>query len=473
MAEEDPDEIFDALITALTEVTKNATNGTIRAVSFSTQQHSLIGLDADHKPLTRTITWADNRAEKQATEMSKSGKGLEIYNKTGLPIHPMGVIYKLLWIRNDKPDLFKQVKYWVGLKEYLFWRFFGELKEETAMAAPTGLMNIFNMDWDDDILSFAGITRSQLPELVDPTYQLTDMDPSIASQIGISPKTPFVMGATDGALAEIGLGAIDKGEVAVTIGTSGAVRTFIDKPQLDPKGRTYCYPVMNGKWIVGGPVNNGGIVFRWIRDNIFGPEKETANLLGMDPYDLLTDIAKKVPAGADGLIFHPFLGGERAPIWNGNARASFFGLSRTHTRAHMVRAALEGVVFNLYSVLLSLQEAIGEPTVITATGGFTHSALWRQMLSDIFEHPVTIPEAFESGCLGAMVVGLMSIGEADDLSVVKNFIGKQNTYEPDESNFQNYRDLLPIYLQVGRQLEGEYDMIAEYQRKHPNPGNKE
>jgi len=279
MAEEDPDEIFDALITALTEVTKNATNGTIRAVSFSTQQHSLIGLDADHKPLTRTITWADNRAEKQATEMSKSGKGLEIYNKTGLPIHPMGVIYKLLWIRNDKPDLFKQVKYWVGLKEYLFWRFFGELKEETAMAATTGLMNIFNMDWDDDILSFAGITRSQLPELVDPTYQLTDMDPSIASQIGISPKTPFVMGATDGALAEIGLGAIDKGEVAVTIGTSGAVRTFIDKPQLDPKGRTYCYPVMNGKWIVGGPVNNGGIVFRWIRDNIFGPEKETANLL--------------------------------------------------------------------------------------------------------------------------------------------------------------------------------------------------
>lgn len=340
------------------------------------------------------------------------------------------------------------------------------------MGATTGFMNIFNLDWDDDILSWIGIKRKQLPELVEPTHQLTGMDKDIANQIGISPNTPFVMGATDGALAEIGLGAIDKGEVAVTIGTSGAVRTFIDKPQLDPKGRTYCYPVMDGKWIVGGPVNNGGIVFRWVRDNLFAPEKETAKMLGMDPYDFLTEIAKTIPAGSDGLIFHPFLGGERAPIWNGNARASFFGLTRTHTRAHMVRAALEGVVYNLYSVLLALQEAVGEPTVITATGGFARSALWRQMLADVFEHPVTIPEAFESGCLGAMVLGLISIGEADDMSVVKQFIGKQNTYQPDPSNFENYRDLLPIYLRVGRKLESEYDLVADYQRKHPHPTDK-
>lgn len=471
MAEEDPDEIFNATVTALSAVVKKA-DGRVRAVSFSTQQHSLIGLDAEHKPLTRVITWADNRAEKQATQLGKSGQGLKIYNKTGLPIHPMGPVYKLLWLKNDKSELFKRTKYWVGIKEYVLWRFFHQLKEETSMGATTGLMNIFKMDWDDDILNFVGIKREQLPELVEPTSQLSGLDPKLADQIGISADTPFVMGATDGALAEIGLGAIGKGEVAVTIGTSGAVRTFIDKPQLDPKGRTYCYPVMDGKWIVGGPVNNGGIVFRWVRDNLFAPEKETAKLLDMDPYDLLTDIAKKIPAGSDGLIFHPFLGGERAPIWNGNARGSFFGLTRTHTRAHMVRAALEGVVFNLYTVQLALQEAVGEPTLITATGGFARSALWRQMLADIFEHPVTIPEAFESGCLGAMTLALISIGEAKDMSVVKQFVGKQNTYQPDPSNFKNYRDLLPIYLRVGRKLESEYDVIAEYQRQHSNPSNQ-
>ena len=467
-AEEDPDEIFNATVTALSDVVKKV-NGPVRAVSFSTQQHSLIALDENHKPLTKVITWADNRSEKQATEASNNGLGMKIYNKTGLPIHPMGPVYKIMWLKKDHPEIFEKAAYWVGLKEYIMWRFFHELKEETSMASATGLMNIFNMDWDDDILSWVGVTRKQLPELVEPTHQLTGMDKDIANKIGISPNTPFVMGATDGALAEIGLGAIDKGEVAVTIGTSGAVRTFIDKPQLDPKGRTYCYPVMNGKWIVGGPVNNGGIVFRWVRDNLFAPEKETAKMLGMDPYDFLTEIAKTIPAGSDGLLFHPFLGGERAPIWNGNARASFFGLTRSHTRAHMVRAALEGVVYNLYTVLLALQEAVGEPTVITATGGFARSALWRQMLADVFEHPVTIPEAFESGCLGAMVVGLISIGEADDLSIVKQFIGKQNTYKPDPSNFENYRDLLPVYLRVGRKLEGEYDIIADYQRKHPHP----
>lgn len=470
-AEEDPDEIFDATVTALTDVVKKV-QGTVRAVSFSTQQHSLIALDENHKPLTKVITWADNRSEKQATEASKNGLGMKIYNKTGLPIHPMGPVYKAMWLKKDHPEIFDKAAYWVGLKEYIMWRFFHQLKEETSMGATTGFMNIFNLDWDDDILSWIGIKRKQLPELVEPTHQLTGMDKDIANQIGISPNTPFVMGATDGALAEIGLGAIDKGEVAVTIGTSGAVRTFIDKPQLDPKGRTYCYPVMDGKWIVGGPVNNGGIVFRWVRDNLFAPEKETAKMLGMDPYDFLTEIAKTIPAGSDGLIFHPFLGGERAPIWNGNARASFFGLTRTHTRAHMVRAALEGVVYNLYSVLLVLQEAVGEPTVITATGGFARSALWRQMLADVFEHPVTIPEAFESGCLGAMVLGLISIGEADDMSVVKQFIGKQNTYQPDPSNFENYRDLLPIYLRVGRKLESEYDLVADYQRKHPHPTDK-
>lgn len=471
MAEEDPDQIFDAAVTAISEVVKEA-NGPVRAVSFSTQQHSLLGLDQNYHPLTRVITWGDNRAEKQATTLSKNGKGLEIYNKTGLPIHPMGVVYKLLWLKQDEPELFQKTAYWVGLKEYLFWRFFGELKEETAMAATTGLMNIFDMSWDKDILDFVGISENQLPELVDPTYQMSGLRSEVATKMGLPAETVFVMGATDGALAEVGLGAIDKGEVAVTIGTSGAVRTFIDHPQLDPKGRTYCYPVMNGKWIVGGPVNNGGIVFRWVRDNLFEPEKATAKLLGVDAYDLLTEIAKKVPAGADGLIFHPYLGGERAPIWNGNARGSFFGLTRTHTRAHMVRAALEGVVFNLYSVLLSLQEAVGEPTIITATGGFSQSALWRQMLSDVFERPVTIPEAFESGCLGAMVVGLISIGEAEDMSIVKAFIGKQNTYQPDPDNFRNYRDLLPIYLRIGRQLESEYDSIADYQRNHAQSTEK-
>lgn len=283
------------------------------------------------------------------------------------------------------------------------------LKEEYSIASATGLFNIFDLDWDEKALQAAGITRNQLPELVDPEYQVTGLNPAYAEVMGIPVDTPFIMGASDGTLSNLGVNAIEPGVVAVTIGTSGAVRVVVDHPVIDEKGRVFCYALTKDKWVIGGPVNNGGIVFRWVRDQLFSPEKVTADLMHADAYDLITKIASEVPAGADGLIFHPYLGGERAPIWDANARGSFFGLTRTHTRAHMARAALEGIVYNLYTVMLALEEVAGKSKEIMATGGFARSALWRQMLADIFESPVTIPQSFESGCLAAVVMAMHSL----------------------------------------------------------------
>ncbi|MCQ2570200.1 MAG: gluconokinase, partial [Limosilactobacillus sp.] len=395
MAEEDPNEILDAFVSGMTEVLRKAdlTTGVLRGVSFSAAMHSLIALDENYKPLTRVITWADNRAEKYATEYAANGKGMELYRRTGTPTHPMSPLYKLIWLRHEEPELFAKAKYWVGIKEFLFNRLFGVLKEEYSIASATGLFNIFDLDWDEEALQVAGITRDQLPELVDPEYQVTGLNPAYAEVMGIPADTPFIMGASDGTLSNLGVNAIEPGVVAVTIGTSGAVRVVVDHPVIDEKGRVFCYALTKDKWVIGGPVNNGGIVFRWVRDQLFSPEKVTADLMHPDAYDLITKIASEVPAGSDGLIFHPYLGGERAPIWDANARGSFFGLTRTHTRAHMARAALEGIVYNLYTVMLALEEVAGKPKEIMATGGFARSALWRQMLADIFESPVTIPQS--------------------------------------------------------------------------------
>ncbi|USS86328.1 gluconokinase [Fructilactobacillus cliffordii] len=475
MAEEDPEEIFSAIISGLSKVIEKADlkPGELKGVSYSCAMHSLICLDENHKPLTRAITWADNRAVNYADELKNNGIGMELYKKTGVPVHPMTPLTKIMWIRNERPEIYKKTRYFVGIKEYVNYKFFGTLKEDYSIANATALFNIFNMDWDDQAMSVAGVTRDQLPELVDTTYQFQGMNERYANMIGIDKDIPFVIGASDGPLANLGVDAIKPGVVAVTIGTSGAVRIVSDKPRIDPKARVFCYYLAKDMWVIGGPVNNGGIVFRWIRDQICLPEKVTAEEMHVDAYDLLTNIASSVPAGSDGLIFLPFLGGERAPIWDADARGTFFGLTRQHTRANMIRAALEGIVYNLYTVMLALSEVVGEPTKIQATGGFARSELWRQMLADVFEQDVNIPESVEGTALGAAVLGMYSFKMIDSLYDVEKFVGVTNTHKPNPENYKAYRELIPIYIRLSRALKPEYKNIATFQRQSENEQDDE
>ncbi len=474
MAEEDPDDIFNATLQAIQEVVTKAqlTDGQVVAISWSAQQHSLIALDQNYKPLTRTITWADNRAEKYAREFKENGKGLEVYKRTGLPIHPMGPFYKLLWLKNEHPELCNKTAFWVGIKEYVIWRYTNVLAEETSMAAATGLLNMQTLEWDDKILKMVGVKKDQLPTLVPTTHSIVGIRSEYAKVMGVPDDVHIVMGATDGALSTIGVGALETGTLAINIGTSAAVRSFMDKPLIDPKARLYCYPIMEGKYLVGGPINNGGIVFNWAHDALFGGEQETAKLLQQDSYDILTKIAETVPAGSAGLLFHPYLGGERAPLWDANARASFFGLNRNHTRAHMIRAVLEGIVFNLYMTTLALTEVTGDPKDILVAGGFVRSSLGRQIMADIYEHEITIPDSYESGCLAAMYLAKMSLGLESDLQGITKYIGKEKKYQPDKDNYPIYRKLIPIYIRLSRELASEYDDIAEFQREFPKLYNK-
>lgn len=468
MAEEDQDEILNAVIKALKQVVSGIDfkRDNLRGVSFSSANQSLIALDKNHQPLTRTQTWGDTRSTKYAEQIKNSPRGQAIYEKTGTPIHPMSLLCKLLWLKNEQPAIYAKAAYYCGIKEYVFYRLFGVWHMDISIASCTGLFNIFDQKWDQEAMDIAGISEEQLPPVVDAYHQFSGLKNEFVAKTGCPTNTTFIQGAFDGALSNLGVGAINEGVVAVTIGTSGAVRIVTNHPVTDPKGRIFCYAVDQKHYVVGGPVNNGGVVFRWARDNLFDAEKSTAELLHENTYDLLTEIASQVPAGSDGLLFHPFLSGERAPIWDANARGSFFGLTQMHTRAHMIRAVLEGIVYNLYTVLLALEEVVGQPKEILATGGFARSQLWRQMLADVFETPVTIPQDFESSCLGAAVIGMRSLGIIDDFAVVKQFIGKTSTYAPDPKNFAVYRELVPIYIRLTRQLKPEYENIARFQIKH-------
>ncbi|MDN6640077.1 MAG: gluconokinase [Tetragenococcus sp.] len=468
MAEQEPEDILEAVTAGLKKMVSQIDwqKDKLKVVSFSSANQSLIALDENYQPLTRIITWGDTRASNAAKEIKNSEQGQELYERTGTPIHPMSLLCKILWLKEDVPEVYNNAAYYCGIKEYILYRLFGTWQMDVSVASCTGLYNIFDLQWDDKALAFVGISQKQLPEVVDAYEQFSGMKDEYAKITGCPQDVTFVQGAFDGALSNLGVNAIDPGVAAVTIGTSGAIRMVSDHPVTDPKGRIFCYALTKDLWVIGGPVNNGGVVFSWARDNLFDAEKSTADLLEKDSYDLLTEIAAQVPAGSDGLLFHPFLGGERAPIWDANARGSFFGLTQMHTRAHMVRAVLEGIVYNLYTVLLALEEVLGQPNTILATGGFARSELWRQMLSDVFERPVTIPQAFESSCLGAAVVGMKSIGAIDELDEVRNFVGKTETYAPNPDHFAVYRELVPIYIRLTRQLKTEYQTIADFQRKY-------
>ncbi|MBS4223792.1 gluconokinase [Lederbergia citrea] len=464
-AEQDPEEIFQAVLQAVSNITKKHTDKELSFISFSSAMHSVIAMDENDDPLTACITWADNRSEAWAQKIKKELNGHEVYKRTGTPIHPMSPLSKIAWIVNDRPEIATKAKKYIGIKEYIFKKFFNQYVVDHSLASCMGMMNLKKLDWDEEALRIAGITRDQLSKLVPTTKIFTNCDPVLANQIGIDPQTPFVIGASDGVLSNLGVNAIRKGEIAVTIGTSGAIRTIIDEPQTDKKGRIFCYALTEKHWVIGGPVNNGGMVLRWIRDEIASSEVETAKRLGIDPYEVLTKIAERVRPGADGLLFHPYLAGERAPLWNPDVRGSFFGLTLSHKKEHMIRAALEGVIFNLYTVFLALTECMDGPvTRIQATGGFARSDVWRQMMSDIFESEVVVPESYESSCLGACILGLYATGKIDSFDIVSDMIGNTYRHAPKEEAVKEYRQLLPIFINLSRVLENEYTQIATYQR---------
>lgn len=467
VAEQDPDEIFDAVLLSLQSVmeTSQASQSDIKVIGFSAAMHSLIAVDDEGEPLTQVITWADQRSEPYARQL-KETNGQSIYEKTGTPIHPMSPLCKLIWMKDEKPEVFQSAARFIGIKEYVFHKLFGTYAVDYSIASATGLFNMEALDWDEEALETAGITPDRLSPIVSTTKVFTGMRLEYAAKTGIGRDTPVVIGANDGCLANLGVNAIDKGVVAVTIGTSGAIRTVTDKPVSDPKGRIFCYALTDKHWVIGGPVNNGGMILRWLRNELCLEEVSQAEAAGREAYDVITEKIAEVQAGSNGLIFHPYLSGERAPSWNANARGSFYGLALHHQKKHMMRAVLEGINMNLYMVLLALEEVIGLPERIHATGGFANSDVWRQMLADIFNQEVHVPMTVESACLGATVLGRFAIGDIDDLSEVGNMVNTGKVNPPQPESVAIYEELMPIYIRLSRLFEEEYDAITAFQEKY-------
>jgi gluconokinase len=464
-AEQDPEEIWTAVTTSVRTLieTSNIERSQLLCLSFGCAMHSLIAVGDQGQLLTKSITWADNRSAKWASQLKQNQKGHAIYRRTGTPIHAMSPLVKLIWLRNEHPEIFEQATKFISVKEYIFYRLFEQYLVDYSIASATGLMNLKELEWDQEALETAGITKHHLSQLVPTTHIVEKISESSALEWRIPVDTPIVMGASDGVLANLSVGAISPGSVTVTVGTSGAVRAVVEHPWTDPQERLFCYALTENHWVIGGAVNNGGIVFRWIRDQLGESEIVTPKELDQDPYELLTNLAQSVPPGADGLVFHPYLVGERAPIWDANARGSFVGLTLRHTKAHIIRAVLEGITYNLNLVLQALEDRIGKPKEIQVTGGLAKSYLWRQILADVFAQEITVPASYESTCLGAAVLGLYALNKIPTLDRVSQMLGLSEPQQPIQENVEIYRKVIPVYNRLLHLLQGEYANLAQLQ----------
>jgi gluconokinase len=257
--------------------------------------------------------------------------------------------------------------------------------------------------------------------------------------------TPLVAGASDGALANLGLGAVAPGVVACSIGTSGAIRGVVPEARIDEKGGVFCYVLVPGRWVVGGAINNGGNVLRWLGDVVGADLAE--------PDSELASMAADVPPGAEGLLMLPYLSGERAPHWTGSPHGAFLGLTARHTRAHLVRAALEGVCLQLGQVLESMRAAGLQTRELRATGGFARSPFWRQLLADVLATPIGFPEGEQGTAVGAGLLGHVALGHLASVDEAAAAVRITEVVQPGRDPAQFYRRLLPAFAATGDAVE--------------------
>ncbi len=454
--EQDPDVLYEAVKTCIAKVVGDLKDddpkSKVIAVSFSSAMHGVIALDDAGNPMTNCILWSDSRSADIASKLKVSVLGEQFYANTGTPIHTMSPLCKIAWMAENMADIHARSAMFVSVKEYVFFKLFGAFLVDFSIASATGLFDVHRRQWYVPALDYAGITPAQLSLPVPITHRCVGLRTVDAEAMGLEYDTPFVLGGSDGCLANLGVGAVTKGIAAVTVGTSGAIRVTENVPRVDPEGRVFSYVLTPELHIVGGPVNNGGNVLQWFLDNLY---VGAHNGVATSSIESLIDMAESVEPGADGLVFLPYLLGERAPLWDASARGAYFGVRMHHGNAHFARATVEGVVYGLYDVARVLMGHTGPIEVIHATGGFFESSFCVQLLADVFGTPVHVKEDVDGSALGAAVVALHALDYLSSLQDVAEHRDVRICY-PNADRHERYARAFAHYARVSTLLKNEF-----------------
>ena len=419
----------------------------IEAIGLTGQMHGCVMLDAEGQVLRPALIWCDQRTQPECDWLEAKIGRERLIELTCNPALPNFTLTKLLWVRTHQPEIFSRIAHVLCPKDYVRYRLTGEYAIDMQEASGTLLLDVAHRRWSEEVAGAAGIPMSWLPDLFESPEICARISDAGAGATGLAVGTPVAAGAGDQGAGAVGMGIVGPGSVSATIGTSGVVFASTDKPTMDRLGRlhTFCHAAP-GLWHVMGVTNGAGLSLRWFRDT-FAPGAS---------YDELTADAAKVPAGSDGLLWAPYLFGERTPHLDPQARAAFVGLTASHTRAHCVRAVMEGVAFSLRDTLTLFAE-LGIPVEqIRLGGGGARGPLWRQIQADVYGRAVELLAAEEGGAFGAALLAGVGVDAWPSVEAacaatvhVAESIAAKNAATMEEA-YRQFRRVYPALKEIGR-----------------------
>jgi gluconokinase len=396
-AEQNPEEIFAAVVSVIQTI---AAHHEVTVISFSAAMHSIMAVNGEGKPLSPLIIWADTRSISQSQELEKIGLRQVLYEETGTPVHPMSPLCKLLWWKENLPEMLKRAHKLISIKEYVIFRLTGQFLIDYSIASATGIFNLSTLSWSSTALNQLGISSDKFSDPV-PTHFSVELTQDQSAFLELKNSVKLIIGASDGCCAQLGSGATQEEDISITVGTSGAVRKMSKTRLIDLQGRVFNYILDPHNFVCGGATNNATAVIHWFAKQFL--QKPTTTLIEF------IDQTKEIQAGSEGLLFLPYVFGERAPIYDAATSGVFLGITVQHSQLHFQKAVAEGICFALKSILETFHVS-SHPCRLIVSGGITYSPEWLQMLSNVLGKELHVATDHDASAIGAAMIAFRAEG---------------------------------------------------------------
>lgn len=433
----------------------------VAGVGLSGQMHGSVFLDEELKVVRPALLWCDQRTEAECTWIEETIGKQKLGELTGNKALTGFTAPKAVWLKRNEPELFERTRHLILPKDYVRLQLTGKLGMDVADASGTLLLNVAKRAWSQEVADALGIPFEWLPPLYESNDVAGHLLPEAAEATGLAAGTPVVAGGGDQACGAVGVGVVKKGIASVALGTSGVVFVHDEECHMDSEFRlhSFCHGVP-GKWHRMGVMLSAGGSFQWWRNQFGYEELEKAAKEGRDAYEYLTALAETAPIGSEGLLFLPYLTGERTPHPDPRARGAFVGLNLRHTKAHLTRAVLEGITFGLRDSLELMKESSVEISELRVNGGGARSPFWRQMIADIFGYPVVTVNSTDGPAYGAAVMAASGVLNRDISTLCEEWIRVEHRTEPNPANSARYEAYYKLYRSMYPTLRDSFHQLS-------------